>query len=66
MATSDRKHKDESALLAFCARKDQTADYVRRTAEWIKKEYPGSVAALIPRLRKIYREKVQGHQAATS
>lgn len=60
MATSDRKHPDESALLAFCARRDNTADYVRRTADWIKEQFPGSASALIPRLRKIYRDKLQG------
>lgn len=60
MATSERKHTDEAALLAFCARKDQTADYVRRTADWVKDQFPGSAAALIPRLRKIYRDKLQG------
>lgn len=54
-----KRHKDEAALLKFCARKDQTADYVRRTAEWIKSEYPASAETLLPKLRKIYREKKQ-------
>jgi len=64
--TGDRKHPSPDDVLKFCARKDQTADYVRRTAEWIKTEYPGSAAAMLPRLRQIYREKPRGHQAATS
>lgn len=66
MANSERKHPGEAELLAFCARKDNTADYVRRTADWIKREYPGSAATVLPRLRKIYRDKLQGHQAAIS
>jgi len=53
------KHKDEAALLKFLARPDQTADYVRRTAEWIKKNYPGSVATLLPKMRAIYKNKGQ-------
>lgn len=52
-----KRHNDEAALLKFCARSDQTADYVRRTAEWIKSEYPASAATLLPKLRQIYREK---------
>ena len=55
MATGKR-HAAERELLAFLERQDQTADYVRRTAEWIKREYPGS-AHLLPRLRAIWREK---------
>lgn len=62
MATSDRRHSNEAALLAFCARPDQSADYVKRTAEWVKKDYPGSAQAVIPRLRAIYREKIQRGQ----
>jgi uncharacterized protein Yka (UPF0111/DUF47 family) len=52
-----KRHKDEAALLKFVSRQDQTADYVRRTAEWIKSEYPASAATLLPKLRQIYREK---------
>lgn len=66
MATGERTHPSPYELLTFCARKDQSADYVRRTADWIKTEYPGSAEALLPRLRKIYREKPRGHQSATS
>jgi hypothetical protein len=59
VASSDatRKHPDEAALLKFLARPDQGADYVRRTAQWLKDNYPGSVASMTPRLRTIYREK---------
>lgn len=54
-----KEHPDEKSLLKFLERKDQTADYVRRTAEWIKEEYPGSAERLIPLLRKIYKAKMQ-------
>lgn len=54
-----KEHNDEKALLKFLERPDQTADYVRRTAEWIKEEYPGSAKRLLPLLRKIYKEKMQ-------
>jgi hypothetical protein len=66
VATGDRIHPSPNELLTFCARKDQSADYVRRTADWIKTEYPGSTEALLPRLRKIYRDKKTGHQADIS
>lgn len=52
-----RRHPDEAELLAFLQRKDQSSDYVRRTAEWITKNYPGSEASMLPRLRQIYKEK---------
>jgi hypothetical protein len=52
-------------VIQFCERQDQSADYVRQTAEWVKKEFPGSAAQMLPKLRKIYARK-RGHQAATS
>lgn len=58
MATG-RRHNGEAELLRFLERPDQTADYVRRTAEWIKAEYPGSVH-LLPKLRVLYRAKLAG------
>lgn len=54
-----KEHPNEKNLLKFLERPDQTADYVRRTAEWIKREYPGSAARLLPLLRKIYKQKMQ-------
>ena len=54
-----KQHNDEAALLKFCERQDQTADYVRRTAEWIKTNYPASTARLIPKLRAIYKDKIR-------
>ena len=32
-------------------------DYVRRSVEWIKEHYPGSVAAMLPKMRQIYKDK---------
>ena len=57
MENSERRHPDEDALLKFLARPDQDAGYVRDTAAWIKKEYPGSAASMLPRLRQVYRGK---------
>ena len=56
MATGDR-HAAEAEYLQFLARKDQSSDYVRRSAEWIKENYPGSVATLLPKMRQLYKEK---------
>lgn len=67
MATGERRHPDEAALLKFVGRQDQTAAYVMKTADWIKAEYPASAASMLPKLRQIYREKsTKGYQAATS
>lgn len=60
MANSDRRLNDEPALLAFLERRDQQADYVRRTAEWIKTDYPGSVH-ILPKLREIYKQKLRAN-----
>lgn len=57
MVNGERRHSDEAALLRFLERPDQSADYVRRTAEWIKQEFPGSAPSMLPRLRAIYRQK---------
>lgn len=60
MSSADpgRRHAAEDELLAFCRRDYQSADYVRRTAEWIRDTYPGSAASLLPQLRRLYREKL--------
>lgn len=57
MAGAGKRHAAEGDLVAFLERRDQSSRYVLETAEWIKKAYPGSVGSLLPRLRKIYREK---------
>lgn len=53
---SGKRHTNEQALIDFC--KTQGPAYVKRTAEWVKENYPGSVPSVIPQLRKIYREKI--------
>lgn len=53
---SGKRHSNEAALIAFC--RTQEAPYIRRTAEWLKENYPGSVPAVLPQLRKIYAEKI--------
>lgn len=55
-----KEHPSEKELIKFLSRDDQTADYVRRTAEWIKEEFPGSAKRLLPLLRKIYKSKNKG------
>lgn len=52
-----KRHPDEAELLKFCSRDDQSSDYVRRTADWIKEQFPASVPTLLPRLRQLYAEK---------
>ena len=52
-----RRHPAEAELLRFLARPDQTADYVIRNADMIKRDYPGSMATLLPKMRAIYRDK---------
>lgn len=58
MASGD-KHPNEGALMKFLERGDQTADYVRRTADWVKDRYPGSAPTLLPRMRRLYKNKRQ-------
>lgn len=50
-------HDNEAALIAFC--RTQGADYIKTTADWIKKEYPGSADRVLPVLRQIYKEKTK-------
>lgn len=50
-----KRHANEAALLAFC--RTQEAPYIKRTAEWVKENYPGSVPHVIPQLRILYKEK---------
>lgn len=57
VAGGDR-HPAEAEVLAFLERKDQTADYVKRSAEWLKDKYPGSAPAMLPKLRQLYRQKI--------
>lgn len=59
-AADGRRHPDEAAYLRFLARDDQTAAYVKRSANFIRENYPGSAAALIPKMREIYRKKKSG------
>lgn len=53
-----KRHTAEAELLRFLERQDQTADYVRRTADWIREHYPGSWPTMRPRLRAIYKAKL--------
>ena len=62
MATGDqRRHAHEGHILAFCEKmlrelpEPLGRQYVARTADMIKREYPGSAPAMLPRLREIYK-----------
>lgn len=52
-----RRHPQEKHLLEFCEKmaKQIGRNYVARTAEMIKREYPGSVESMVPKLRAIYK-----------
>lgn len=50
-----KAHAHPDDLLRFCA--TQSADYVRRTAAWLKEKYPASAPELVPKLRQIYRQR---------
>ncbi len=57
MAKSGREHPYPELLLAFCERmgREVGRNYVARTADMVKRDFPGSAAALLPKLRAIYR-----------
>ena len=60
--TSDRRHPAEAEFIRFLERKDQSSAYVKRCAEWIKIEYPGSVRTVLPKMRQIYKDKQRDGQ----
>lgn len=57
MAKPGAEHPHPERLLAFCERMglEVGRNYVARTAEMVKRDFPGSADALIPKLRAIYR-----------
>lgn len=57
MAKPGPEHPHPDRLLEFAERmgREVGRNYVARTAEFIKTNYPGSASALIPKLRAIYR-----------
>jgi hypothetical protein len=50
------RHQQPDALLDLC-RRHGDAFYVRQTAEWLRRNYPGSADELLPQLRAMYSEK---------
>ena len=54
---AERVHPQPAHLLAFAERQAASIGraYVARLAEFIRREYPGSAAELLPKLRAIYR-----------
>ncbi len=57
MAAPGREHPHPELLLAFVERMSREIgrNYVARSAEFVKREFPGSAAALLPKLRAIYK-----------
>jgi len=53
MATGEHPKPDH--WLRFLARKDTSADYIRRSAAWLRETYPASAPKLLPKLRQLYR-----------
>jgi hypothetical protein len=53
MATGE--HPQPAHWLRFLARKDTSADYIRRSAAWLRETYPASAPKLLPELRRLYR-----------
>lgn len=57
--TADGVHPRPDDLLTMVRKTCQVArsgDYARRTAEFLRREYPVTAKAVLPELRKIYRE----------
>jgi hypothetical protein len=55
---SNKTHAAEAELLKFLERRSNTSFYVFRVVQWLKEKYPDSHAKLLPKLRKIYKEKL--------
>ena len=55
MAEPGAEHPAPDELLRFLERNPGSADYLRRTADWIRTTYPGSWASMRPRLQQLYR-----------
>lgn len=55
---SDRVHKHPELVLAVVEKTCAVSGpgYAQTVAEWLKVKYPGSCAALLPKLREIYRK----------
>lgn len=55
---ADGEHPRPDLLMAFVEKMAKAIgpNYVMRTAEFLKREYPATAAALRPRLAALYRE----------
>ncbi len=54
---ADARHPHPDALLTFVGRYATTLSYIERTAAMIRRDYPGSAAELLPKLRALYLEQ---------
>lgn len=55
--SAGRQHPHPQLLLDFCERMARQIGrhYVARTADMVKRDFPGSASTLIPKLRAIYK-----------
>lgn len=51
-----RRHPHEQHLIEF-AKKSLTEEYLKTLADFVKREYPGSAEAVLPKLQEIYVQK---------
>ncbi len=56
--TQAGEHPHPEHLMAFVEKMAVQigSDYVRRTAEFLKRDYPVTASALVPKLRVLYRK----------
>lgn len=63
MADQLKCHPHPDRLVEFLQRREHDSFYVWRNAEMIKRDFPGSVDNLLPRLRALYRTKYRAEVA---
>jgi len=58
-----RKHPHEQHVIEF-AKKVLTEEYLKTLDDFIKRNYPGSAEAVLPKLREIYAAKFGNRRGA--
>lgn len=62
-APGDREHPYPQHLLDYAAKHLIYPRSIIELAEWVKAEYPASTEAVLPGLRKIFRERLKKPRA---
>ena len=62
-AAGEREHPYPQHLLDYAAKHLIHLASIIELAQWVEREYPGSREALLPPLRKIYRERLKKPRA---